>query len=301
MLAIAVSGHEVRFIIWDRSGEEVRLVACQVIPWEHEIDPFRDGARVREMIQRILAEADELETAPVYLTLDAEFCHFSVLEVDPAWDAREQLEFILRSRYGPESLYASFQYPLVSGSGQYLNVDCPMVLRRVIRAALPPQTGSDHFLSIGVFSAYSYASRVVPALERGRHLFWRASECSPDQFLEIQDGEFRALHFFERNAFTAHPLKTIGNSRLQKPIVAFVEELIEGQDAIFPEVESVFVYLGSGGSGFLEQVMQTEQTTLSLLNPFWRWNWPEVPEADNRFTQSVFSELAGAIWAVKHV
>ncbi|MFB0516022.1 MAG: hypothetical protein ACETWG_05390 [Candidatus Neomarinimicrobiota bacterium] len=301
MLAIAISGFEVRYFVWDRSGEEVRLVACQVIPWERELDPFLDVAHIRDMIQQILAEASEDATAPVYLTLDAAFCHFSLLEVDPAWDASEQLEYILRNRFGTEPLYASFQYPLVSDLGLYLNVDCPLVLRRAVQTALPTKSTADHLLSIGVFSAYNYAKRVVPALERGRRLFWRTSEHSLDQFLEIQDGEFRALHFLERNTSRVSLLKTVGHSRLQEPIAAFVEELQEGRDAIFPEVESVFVYLGSGGTDFLERVMRSEQTTLALLNPFWRWNWPEVPEADNRFTQSAFSELADAVWAVKHV
>ena len=301
MLAIALSGHEVRYVNWGRSGEEVRLIACQLIPWEREIDPFRDVARLREMIQRILNETGEDETEPVYLTLDAGFCHFSVQEVDPAWDAKEQLDFIQRDRFGAEPLYASFQYPLGNNSGLYLNIDCPIVLRRAIKSALPPEAASTHSLNIGVFSAYSYAKRVVPALERGRRLFWRASERGPDQFLEIQEGTFRALHFLERDTSRMRPCTTIGNSHLQEPIAAFVEQLAEGQDATFPEVEDVFVYLGSGGTGFLEQVMQIEQSTLSLLNPFWRWNWPEVPEADNRFTQSAFTELADAVWVAQHV
>ncbi len=301
MLAIAFSGHEVRYVNWDRSGEEVRLIACQVIPWEREVDPFRDVARFRDMIKRILAEANEVETAPVYLTLDAGFCHFSVLEIDPTWNVNEQLDFIQRSRFGTDPLYASFQYPLGNCSRRYLNVDCPMVLRRAVKSALPHKASSTHWLNVGVFSAYSYARRVVPALERGRRLFWRASEHGLDQILEIQEGTFRALHFFEREASSVRPHTTIGNSRLQEPIMAFVEQLTRGQDASFPEVENVFVYLGSGGTGFLEHVMRIEQSTLSLLNPFWRWNWPEVPEADNRFTQSAFSELAGAVWAAEHV
>ncbi|MBA7605152.1 hypothetical protein ES703_12281 [subsurface metagenome] len=301
MLAIAFSGHEVRYINWDRSGEKIRLIACQVIPWEREVDPFRDVACIREMIQRIIAEANEVETAPVYLTLDAGLCHFSVMEIDPAWNAKEQLDFIQRARFGTEPLYASFQYPVENSTGFYLNVDCPTVLRRAVKSALPHTASSAHLLNIGVFAAYSYARRVVPALERGRRLFWRASERGPDQFLEIQEGAFRALHFFERDASKVRPCTTIGNSRLQGPIAAFVEQLTDGQDAIFPEVEDVFVYLGSGGTGFLEHVMQVEQSALSLLNPFWRWNWPEVPEADNLFTQSAFSELADAVWAAEHV
>ena len=301
MLAIAFTDQEVRYINWDRSGEEVRLIACQVIPWEREIDPFRDVARIREMIQRIIAEAKEVETAQVYLTLDAGLCHFSVMEIDPAWNAKEQLDFTQRSRFGPGLLYASFQYPIENSPGCYLNVDCPKVLRRAVKSALPEADLATHFLSIGVFSAYSYAKRVVPALERGRRLFWRTSERGPDQFLEIEEGVFRALHFFRRDASKGHPCTTIGNSHLQGPIAAFVERLTDGQDASFPEVEDVFVYLGSGGTGFLERVMQTEQSTLSLLNPFWRWNWPEVPEADNRFTQSAFSELADAVWAAERV
>ncbi len=301
MLAIAFSGHEVRYINWDRSGEEVRLIACQVIPWEREVDPFRDVARIREMIQRIIGEVNEDETAPIYLTLDAGLCHFSTMEIDPAWNAKEQLDFTQRARFGTEPLYASFQYPVDDSTRFYLNVDCPMVLRRAVKSALPQTASSAHFLNIGVFSTYSYARRVVPALERGRRLFWRASECGPDQFLEIQEGAFRALHFFERDGLKVRHRTTVGNSRLQGPIAAFVEQLTEGQEASFPEVEDVFVYLGSGGTGFLEHMMRVEQSALSLLNPFWRWNWPEVPEADNRFTQSAFSELADAVWAAEHV
>ncbi|UCH61869.1 MAG: hypothetical protein JSU77_08645 [Fidelibacterota bacterium] len=301
MLAIAFSGHEVRYINWDRSGEDVRLIACQVIPWEREVDPFRDVARIREMIQRIIAEIRDDEATPVYLTLDAGLCHFSVMEIDPAWNAKEQLDFIQRTRFGSESLYASFQYPVESGAGSYLNVDCPTVLRRAVKSALPHIDSATHLLNIGVFSAYSYAKRVVPALERGRRLFWRASERGPDQFLEIQEGAFQALHFFERDASKVRPCTTVGDSRLQEPIVAFVEQLAEGQETSFPEVENVFVYLGSGDTGFLEHVLQVEQSALSLLNPFWRWNWPDVPEADNRFTQSAFSELADAVWVAEHV
>ncbi|UCH63493.1 MAG: hypothetical protein JSU77_03315, partial [Fidelibacterota bacterium] len=115
------------------------------------------------------------------------------------------------------------------------------------------------------------------------------------------EGAFQALHFFERDASKVRPCTTVGDSRLQEPIVAFVEQLAEGQETSFPEVENVFVYLGSGDTGFLEHVLQVEQSALSLLNPFWRWNWPEVPEADNRFTQSAFSELADAVWAAEHV
>ncbi|UCD39091.1 MAG: hypothetical protein JSW54_06320 [Fidelibacterota bacterium] len=301
MLAIAISAHEIRYIIWERSGEELQLVGCQVIPWEHELNPFRDVARIRDMIQRIVAEAGVNKTGPVYVTLDASFCHFSLAEVDPTWNAEEQLEFISLCRFGGESLYTSFQYPLADTSGLFLNIDCPSLMRRAIQTVLPANSSYSHSLSVGVFSAYSYAKRVVPALERGHRLFWRASEHGPDQFLEILDGEFIALHFFNRTVSKIRPLATVGNSRLQEPIVDFIEQLSDGQDAMFPEVDSVFSYLGSGGIGFLEQILETEQSTLSLLNPFWRWNWPEVPEADNRFTQSAFSELADAVWAAQHV
>ncbi|UCH09174.1 MAG: hypothetical protein JSU61_07970 [Fidelibacterota bacterium] len=297
MLAIAISGYEIRYIIWDRSEGEVRLVACQVIPWESEIDPFHDVAQARDMIQRIVSEAGPVSTGPIYLTLDAGFCHFSMLEVDPSWSSKEQLEFIAHSRFGEEPVYVSFQYQLLDDSRFFLNVDCPQVLRRAIRIALPETSSNSHSLSIGLFSAYHYAKRVVPALERGRRLFWRTSEFSPDQFLEILDGEFKALHFFQRTASGVRHIKTVGSGHLQEPIMDFYGQLGKGRNAIFPEVESVFVYLGSGGTGFLEQILSEEQSTLSLLNPFWRWNWPEVPEAENRFTQSAFSELADAIWA----
>jgi hypothetical protein len=301
MLAIAISGYEIRYIIWDRSEEEVQLVACQVIPWESEVDPFRDVARVRDMIQRIVSEAVQVSPGPVYLTLDAGFCHFSTLEVDPSWYPRDQLDFISQCRFGAEPLYASFQYPLSGDSRFFLSVECPQVLRSAIRTALPESASNSHSLSIGLFSTYSYAKRVVPALERGRRLFWRTSEFSPDQFLEILDGEFKALHFFQRTATGMSHIKTVGSSNLKEPIIDFCGQLGQGRDAIFPEVESVFVYLGSGSTGFLEGVLSTNQSTLSLLNPFWRWNWPEVPEADNRFTQSAFSELADSIWAIQDV
>jgi len=142
---------------------------------------------------------------------------------------------------------------------------------------------------------------VVPALDRGRRLFWRVSEGGLDQFLEIQEGTFKALHFYERNNSVVRHSATIGNSNLQEAIIAFLRQLNEGRDASFPEVENVFAYLGSGGTDFLEQTMQVQQSTLAILNPFWRWNWPEVPEADNRFTQSAFSELADAVWVAENV
>ena len=301
MLAIAISGYEIRYIIWDRVEGEVQLVGCQVIPWEDQLDPFRDVAQVRDMIHRIVSEAGQANTYPIYLSLDAGLCHFSLLEIDPAWSPREQLDFISTSRFGQDPLYASFQYPLWDESRFFLNVDCPQVLRRAIRFALPESSSNSHSLSIGLFSTYSYTKRVVPALERGRRLFWRTSEFSSDQFLEILDGEFRALHFFERSTTGMSHIKTVGRSNLQEPILDFYGQLRQGRDAIFPEVESVFIYLGSGGTEFLEQMLDVEQSTLSLLNPFWRWSWPEMPEADNRFTQSAFSELADAIWEVTDV
>ncbi len=301
MLAIAFSGHELRYIQWERSGDEVRLLASQVIPWGREINPFRDVARVRDLLQKIIAEAGTSDGTPVYITLDAAFCHFAVQQVDPEWDTEEQLDSIQRGRFGSEPLYASFQFPLDDGAGDYLNVDCPMVLRRAVETALPTTSEVAHFLSIGLFSAHSYAQRVVPALDRGSRLFWRSSADGSEQFLEIRHGAFRALHFFQRTPDDVRHLRTIGNGRLVEPIAEFVRQLQDGQNAIFPEVDNVFVYLGSGDTAFLEEVLAVEQSTLSLLNPFWRWNWPEVPEADNRFTQSAFTELADAIWAVEDV
>ncbi|MCH7497827.1 MAG: hypothetical protein IH971_08250 [Candidatus Marinimicrobia bacterium] len=301
MLAIAFSGHELRYIHWTRTGAEVRLNACQVIPWESELDPFRDVARVRDLIQRIIVDTGDADETPIFVTVDAGLCHFALQEIDPQWNAREQLDFIQRERFGDEPLYASFQYPLSLGAGQYLNVDCPMVLRRAVENALPATADLPHSLSVGLFAAHSYAQRVVPALERGRRLFWRTSAGGHDQFLEIEDGEFKAIHFFQRHATAVQHLRTIGQSGLQVAIATFVEQLSGGREAEFPEVDDVFVYLGSGSSSFLEGVLQVEQSALSLLNPFWRWNWPEVPEADNRFTQSAFTELADAVWAGQDV
>lgn len=301
MLAISLSAREVRYINWDRQGEEVSLIACQLIPWDKEVDPFHDVARFRDIIHSIVHEVDEDMANPVYLALDAGFCHFSVLEIDAAWNAKEQLDFIQSSRHGNEPLYASFQYPLDNGSGLYLNIDCPMLLRQAIESVLPSGVTSAHTMNIGIFSAFSYAKRVVPALDRGRRLFWRVSEGGLDQFLEIQEGAFRALHFYERNNTVVRHSATIGDSNLQEAIIAFLRQLNEGKDASFPEVENVFAYLGSGGTDFLERTILVQQSTLAILNPFWRWNWPEVPEADNRFTQSAFSELADAVWMAENV
>lgn len=302
MLAIAVSSREVRYINWDKQIDEVRLVACQVIPWEQEVDGFHNVASIREMIQRVLAEVKEEDKSLVYVTLDAAFCNYSVMEVDPAWDVKEQLGFIRQNRFGDRPFYDSFQFALNDRPGLYLNVDCPVVLRRAVHAALPQNDGAaSHQLSIGIFSAYSYASRVVPGLDRGRRLFWRASELGDDQFLEVQDGQFQALHLLQRDGSKVIQVTTVGRSDLKEPIAAFVEQLTGGEDALFPEIESVFVYLGSGNADFLAGILGKEQSSLSLLNPFWRWNWPEVPEADNRFTQSAFSELADAIWVSQRV
>lgn len=302
MLAIAVSSREVRYINWDKQIDEVKLVACQVIPWEQEVDGFHNVASIREMIQRVLAEVKDEDKSLVYVTLDAAFCNYSVMEVDPGWDVKEQLGFIRQNRFGDRPFYDSFQFALSDNSGLYLNVDCPVVLRRAVYAALPQNNGAAaHQLSIGIFSAYSYASRVVPGLDRGRRLFWRASERGDDQFLEVQDGQFQALHLLQRDGSKVVQVTTVGRHDLKEPIAAFVEQLTGGEDALFPEVESVFVYLGSGNADFLAGILGREQSSLSLLNPFWRWNWPEVPEADNRFTQSAFSELADAVWATQRV
>lgn len=302
MIAIALSGHEIRYIIWESEGEEVQLIACQVIPWEHDIDPFQHTAQIRNIIGQIIAESPNNRESPVYLAVDADFFHFSVLEIDPYWDPREQLEFIFQNRFGDnEPLYTSFQFPLDASPGQYLNIDCPAVLRRAFQSSLPLLPENGHFLSVGIFSAHSYASRVVPALERGRRLFWRASEHGLDHFLEVEDGEFRALHFFQRDGAAVHHISTAGQSHLQKPISTFIEEVSSGKQAVFPEVENIFVYQGSGNSQFLERVWEVEQDALSLMNPFWRWNWPDVPEADNRFTQSAFTELADAVWVGRNV
>jgi hypothetical protein len=302
MIAIALSGHEIRYIIWESEGEEVQLIACQVMPWEHEVDPFQNTAQIRNIIGQIIAESPNSLETPVFLTVDANFFHFSILEIDPLWDPREQLEFIFQNRFGEnEPLYSSFQFPLAALPGWYLNIDCPAVFRRAFQSSLPLLQGNGHFLSVGVFSAYSYASRVVPALQRGRRLFWRASEHGLDHFLEIEDGEFKALHFFQRDETAVRHLSTVGKSHLQKPISSFIEEVSEGREAVFPEVENIFVYQGSGSPQFLERVWEIEQSTLSLMNPFWRWNWPDVPEADNRFTQSAFTELADAVWMARSV
>lgn len=302
MLAIAVSSREMRYINWDKQVDEVKLVACQVIPWEQEVDGFHNVASIREMIQRVLAEVKEEDKSLVYVALDAAFCKYSLMEIDPTWNVKAQLGYIRQNRFGDRPFYDSFQFAINDESGLYFNIDCPVVLRRAVHAALPQNDGAAaHQLSIGIFSAYSYASRVVPGLDRGRRLFWRASELGNDQFLEVHDGEFQALHLLQRNGSKVVQIATVGRSELKEPITAFVDQLIGGEDALFPEVESVFVYLGSGNADFLAGILGREQSSLSLLNPFWRWNWPKVPEADNRFTQSAFSELADAIWVTESV
>ena len=116
----------------------------------------------------------------------------------------------------------------------------------------------------------------------------------------MDKGEFRALHLLDR-ANDNLRVDSIGDHELQKPIVSLVEQLLEGEDAPFPEVGNIFVYQGSGDSDFLERVFEHEQSSLSLMNPFWRWNWPNVPDADNRFSQSAFAELADAIWVAPNV
>ena len=300
MLAIAVSGHEIRYFIWDRSGEDIILKSCQVIPWEEDVNGFHNVASIREMIQRLTSEVDEADREATYLTLDAGFCQYSILQVDPDWPVQEQLDYLQLSRVGSAPLYDSYQYPLASGAGQYLNIDCPLVLRRAVTSALPAGREANTFLTLGLFSAYSYVTRVVPALNRGRHLFWRASGSGEDQLLEVEDGEFRALHLLDRTGESVR-VQSIGDQELQKPIISLVEQLLAGEDSPFPEVENIFVYQGSGNSDFLESVFQREQSSLSLMNPFWRWNWPNVPDADNRFSQSAFAELADAIWAVQSV
>lgn len=301
MLAIAVSEREIRYFSWEHHSDEVRLLSCQVIPWELPVDGFHNIAAVRELVKQIVADNSAEGMPGLYLTLDAAFCKYSILDVDPAWNVREQLDFVLKCRFGDTPFYESFQYPVDAITGRYLNIDCPVVIRRAINAALPVGGARDQLLSIGLFSAMKYAQKVVPGLERGRRMFWRVSSDGQDQFLEILDGEFQALHMLERDGGRVQNITTTGQSKLRHQIASFVEQLADGEDALFPEVDNVFAYQGSGDTDMLEQMLEREQSSVSLLNPFWRWNWPETPDADNRYTQSSFSELAYAIWAVKHV
>ncbi|MCH7573557.1 MAG: hypothetical protein IIA59_00355 [Candidatus Marinimicrobia bacterium] len=300
MLAISVSGHELRYFVWERRGEDVSLKACQVIPWSSEVDGFHNVATIRDMIQRITTEIEAGDREATYLTLDASFCQYSLVEVDPTYGVSEQLEYIKSSRIGQAPLFDSFQYPLAGAAGRYLNIDCPIVLRRAIMGVLPGNHSKNHYLTLGLFSSYSYMSRVVPALNSGRHLFWRVSGSGQDQFLEVHDGEFFALHQMDRGTDLIK-VRTIGDDTLQRPIIALVEQLMEGEDAPFPEVDNIFVYQGSGDTRFLEELFSGEQSSLALMNPFWRWNWPDVPDADNRFTQSAFAELADAVWMEQRV
>ncbi|MCH8327876.1 MAG: hypothetical protein IID15_05045 [Candidatus Marinimicrobia bacterium] len=271
-----------------------------MIPWRSEVDGFHNVATIRDMIARITTEIDAGDREVTYLTLDAGFCQYSLIEVDPTYGVNEQLDYIKSARIGQASLFDSFQYPLVGAAGRYLNIDCPIVLRRAIMGALPGNHSKKHYLTLGLFSAYSYMSRVVPALNRGRQLFWRVSGSGQDQFLEVHDGEFLALHQMDRGTDQIK-VRTIGDDTLQKPIIALVEQLMDGEDAPFPEVDNIFVYQGSGDTDFLEELFADERSSLALMNPFWRWNWPDVPDADNRFTQSAFAELADAVWMDAHV
>ena len=118
MLAISVSGHELRYFVWERRGEDVSLKACQVIPWGTEVDGFHNVATIRDMIQRIITEIEIEDREVTYLTLDANFCQYSVVDVDPKFAVREQLDYIRDSRIGQTPLFDSFQYPL---SGWYFS------------------------------------------------------------------------------------------------------------------------------------------------------------------------------------
>lgn len=300
MLAIAYSGHEVRYFRWENDGDDVRLIACQVIPWAQEVDAFNNVASIRDMTQRIIGETNNGDPASIYITIDANFCNFTMMEIDPNWDTTEQLVFAKHNRFGNTAFYDAFQYPLNIELGQYLNVDCPVVLRRAVLSALPRTGRRFQRLSIGVFSAFNYAQRVVPGMAHGRWLFWRCSKDNVDQFLEINESVFQAVHLVSSNADGTHKIKTIGVSTLQEGLMSFIDQLENGQDADFPEVEKVFVYHGSGDTDFLQGIFNREQSSLSLMNPFWRWNWPKVPEADNPITQSAFTELADAIWMTRH-
>ena len=112
MLAIAVSGYEVRYLVWERDGEDVALKSCQVIPWGQKVDGFHHVATIRDMIQRIASEIDPRDREKTYLTLDADFFQYSILDIDPTWEVQEQIEHMTRSKIGQAPLYDSFQFPM---------------------------------------------------------------------------------------------------------------------------------------------------------------------------------------------
>ncbi len=276
-------------------------MACQVLPWEQALDGFHNVSQIRDTIRQISEEVLADSPSRISIALDAEFCNYSLMEIDPTWSADEQLEFSLHQRFGDTPFFRSFQYPVDAANGVYLNIDCPVVLRRAIHTALASFRQEKHLLAIGIFSAFSYALRNNSSLEHGRHLFWRASSHGRDQWLEINNGEFQALHLMDRDGSRVRHVHTVGHSRLKKAIASFIEQLGDGQDALFPEVETVYTYLGSGHPDFLAAIFERELSSISLLNPFWQWNWPDVPEADNRFEQSAFVELANSIWQQNNV
>ncbi len=299
MLAVALSENEVRYISWERIEEEIRLKACQVIIWEERLDGFGNLIRIKDYLRQIIADTDT-DHKIIFMTLDVGLCNYRLQQIDPAWDAVEQLSFLSTQRFGQTGIFDSFHYELKQSPGQVFTIECPHDLRTGL-AELLKEVNTASLLSMGIFAAYNYACKVVPKIDTGHKVFWRASSRGAQQLLEIEAGEFVALHVSSRNLDGSLILKTYGDGLPTGQIIEFLNSALKNEQPYLEGVDGIYTYLGSGSHEFMELILSGGSDNISLLNPFWRWNWPDVPGADNKYGQSAFTELAEAIWLGEHV
>ncbi|MFC1480773.1 hypothetical protein ACFL6E_00825 [Candidatus Neomarinimicrobiota bacterium] len=299
MLAVALSESEVRYISWERIEEEIRLKACQVITWEERLDGFGNLIRIKDYLRQIIADTDT-DHKIIFMTMDVRMCNYRLQQIDPAWDAVEQLDFLSNQRYGQTTVFDSFHYELRHIPGQVFTIECPHDLR-IGLSELLKEDETASLLSMGIFAAYNYACKVVPNIDTGHRIIWRASSRGAQQLLEIDSGEFVALHISSRNGDGSLGLQTYGAGLPEGQIIEFLNSAVKNEQPDLEGIDGIYTYFGSGSHEFMELILSGESDNISLLNPFWRWNWPDVPGADNKYAQSAFTELAEAIWLDEHV
>ena len=299
MLAVALSESEIRYMSWERIEEEIRLKACQVITWDERLDGFSSLIRIKDYLRQIIADT-ETDHRVIFMTLDVGLCNYRLQQIDPAWDAEEQLNFHSELRYGQTKIFDSFHYELKQAPGQVFTIECPHDLRTGV-AELLNEDKTASLLSMGIFAAHNYARKVVPKIDTGHKIIWRASSRGAQQLLEIDAGEFVALHVSSRTNDGGLGLRTYGAGLPAGQIIEFLNAAIKNEQPGLEGVDGIYTYLGSGSHEFMELILSGESDNIVLLNPFWRWNWPDVPGADNKYGQSAFTELAEAVWLGEHV
>ncbi len=299
MLAVALSKSEIRYISWELVEDETRLKACQVIPFEERLDGFGSLIRIEDYLRQIIADTDTNHQV-IFMTLDVGLCNYRLQQIDPAWEVAEQLDFISAQRYGVSDVYDSFHYEMKHTPGHIFTVECPRNMRTSV-AALLNENDTAGLLSMGIFSAHNYARKVAPQIDAGHQVIWRASSQGVQQLLELDEGEFVALHTSTRKGNGALGLQSYGMGLPEDQIIEFLNAAWSDEQAKLAGVDKIYTYFGSGSHEFMEMILSSGEEHITLLNPFVHWNWPAVPGADNKYNQSAFTELAEAIWLGEHV